>query len=139
MADIKLDLEAIERIALFERMTRVDALDCVETKQVAYFVVPKGSMHRLKENPGVERMSKKMGKTIRLVEHRDDPEAFLKQLFWHYGVESVSVEEGHDGPQGRVRVSPLRKGRAIGKGGENLNALRELARRHVGMSGIILE
>ncbi len=139
MADIKLDLDAIERIALFERMTRVDALDCVETKQVAYFVVPRGSMRRLKDNPGVERISKKMGKTVRMVEHRDDPEAFLKQLFWHYGVEAVSVEDGPDGPQGRVRVSPLRKGRAIGKGGENLNALRELARRHVGLGGIILE
>jgi N utilization substance protein A len=139
LADIKLDLQAIERIALFERMTRVNAIDCIETSQVAYFVVPRGSMHRLKENPGVDRMSKKMGKALRMVEHRDDAEAFLRQLFWHYGVESASVEDGPQGAQGRVRVSPLRKGRAIGKGGENLNALRELARRHVGLEGIVLE
>lgn len=139
MANIKLDLQAIERIALFQSMTRVDASDCVETTQVAYFVVPRGSLGRLKDSPGLERLSKKLGKSVRLIEHRDEPEAFLKSLFWHYGVENVSVEQGPHGLQGRVRISPLMKGRAIGKGGENLNALRELAKRHIGLEGIVLE
>jgi N utilization substance protein A len=139
LADIKLDLQAIERIALFQSMTRVDASDCVETTQVAYFVVPRGSLGRLKDSPGLERLSKKLGKSVRLIEHRDEPEAFLKSLFWHYGVENVSVQEGPHGLQGRVRISPLMKGRAIGKGGENLNALRELAKRHIGLEGIVLE
>jgi N utilization substance protein A len=139
LADIKLDLQAIERIALFQSMTRVDASDCVETSQVAYFVVPRGSIGRLKDSPGLERLSKKLGKGVRLIEHRDEPEAFLKSLFWHYGVEKVSVEQGPHGLQGRVRISPLMKGRAIGKGGENLKALRELAKRHVGLDGIVLE
>ncbi len=139
MADIKLDLQAIERIALFQSMTRVDAMDCVETQQVAYFVVPRGSVGRLKDSAGVERLSKKLGKNLRLIEHRDEPEAFLRSLFWHYGVENVSVEQGPHGLQGRVHISPLMKGRAIGKGGENLKALRELAKRHVGLEGIVLE
>ena len=139
MVDIKLDLQTIERIAMFERMTGVHAMDCLETQQVAYYVVPRGSVRRLRNGNGVERLSKKLGKNVRLVEHRDNPESFLRSLFWHYGVDSATVEEGPSGPQGRVRVSPLRKGAAIGKGGENLNALRELARRHAGLEGIILE
>ena len=139
MVDIKLDLEAIERIALFQSMTGVDTLDRVETSQVAYFVVPRGFVGKLRDSARLERLSKKMGKIVRLIEHRDEPEAFLRSLFWHYGVESVSVEQGRKGFQGRVRVSPLMKGRTIGKGGENLKALRELAKRHVGLDGIILE
>ncbi len=139
MVDIKLDLQAIERIALFQRMTGVDALDRVETTQVAYFVVPRGSVGKLKDSARLERLSKKLEKNVRLIEHRDEPEAFLKSLFWHYGVENVSVEQGPQGRQGRVRISPLMKGRAIGKGGENLKALRDLAKRHVGLEGIVLE
>lgn len=139
MSEVKLDLHAIEKIAIFERYTKVPANDYLETSNNAYFVVPRGSMRRLSNNEGVERLSKKMGKSIRMVEMRDDPEALLRSLFWHYGVESISVQEGPQGLEGRVRVSPLRKGRAIGKGGENLNALRELALRHGGIVKVTLE
>jgi N utilization substance protein A len=127
---MKLDLQAIETIALFERLTRVPAIDYMENDRAVYFVVPEGSMRRLREGKGVERLSQKMGRPVRLVEHRDDPEEFLRSLFWQYGVEEVSVERTPEGLVGRVRVSPLRKGRAIGKGGENLKVLRELASRH---------
>ncbi len=139
MSELKLDLQAIETIALFERFTRVPAIDYIQTERTVYFVVPAGSNRRLKDNQGVERLSKKMGRPVRMVELRDDPEAFLKSLFWQYGVEEAQVTEGPKGLEGRVRVSPLRKGRAIGKGGENLKALRELARRHAEITYIVLE
>jgi len=137
--EVVLDLQAIETIALFERYTRVPAIDYLETERTVYFVVPAGSMRRLKDSPGVDRLSKKMGKPVRAVEVREDPEAFLKSLFWQYGVEEASIEESPDGLVGRVRVSPLRKGRAIGKGGENLKALRVIANRHGGIIHIHLE
>ena len=139
MSEFVLDLKAIETIALFERFTRVPAVDYIETERTVYFVVPAGSMRRLKDNQGVERLSKRMNRPVRMVELRDTPEAFLKSLFWQYGVEEATIEEGTDGLVGLVRVSPLRKGRAIGKGGENLKALRELARRHAGITNIRLE
>lgn len=139
MSEIILDLQAIETIALFEKFTRVSAMDYIETDRTVYFVIPNGGNRRLRENPGMDRLSKRMGKAVRAIEHRDQPEAFLRSLFWQFGIEEASVEEGPDGPVGRVRVSPLRKGRAIGKGGENLKALRELARRHAGLVNIVLE
>lgn len=140
MSKFVLDLKAIETIALFERFTRIPAVDYIETERAVYFVVPAGSMRRLKDNQGVERLSKKMNRPVRMVELRDTPEAFLKSLFWQYSVEEATIEEGPDGDLvGRVRVSPLRKGRAIGKGGENLKALRELAKRHAGITNIRLE
>ena len=138
MADIRLDLQAIEMIAMCERMTKVTATDFVETGQTIYFVVPRGSMRKMRGNQGIERLSKRVGKAVRMVEASDEPEGFLRNLFWHYGVEEVSVHEGSDGLHARVSVSPLRKGRAIGKGGENLNALRELAKRHVGVTSLVL-
>lgn len=139
MSEFVLDLQAIETIAIFERFTRVPAVDYIETERTVYFVVPEGSMRRLKDNQGVERLSKRMKKPVRMVELRDTPEAFLNSLFWQYGVEEATIEEGPDSLVGRVRVSHLRKGRAIGKGGENLKALRELARRHAGITNIRLE
>ena len=140
MSKFVLDLKAIETIALFERFTRIPAVDYIETERAVYFVVPAGSMRRLKDNQGVERLSKKLNRPVRMVELRDTPEAFLKSLFWQYSVEEATIEEGPDGDLvGRVRVSPLRKARAIGKGGENLKALRELAKRHADITNIRLE
>lgn len=139
MSELKLDLQAIETIALFERFTRVPAIDYLENERAVYFLVPEGSIRKLREGKGVDRLSQKMGRPIRMVEYREDPLEFLRSLFWQYGVEEVSLEETPEGPAGRVRVSPLRKGRAIGKGGGNLKVLRDLAKRHAGIVGIQLE
>jgi N utilization substance protein A len=139
LADITLDGEMLQQIALFERTTGVPAMDCLLTAGCAYFVVRKGGARRAQRGEGIERLSKRLGRRIELVESRKEPEAFMRSLFRPYGLESVELEETPEGLKARVKVRVTRKAQAIGRGGENLNALRALAARHAGVVSIVLD
>ncbi len=139
MADITLDGEMLQQIAMFERTTGVPAMDCLLTPGCAYFVVGRGAARRAQRGEGIERLSKRLGRRVELVERREGPEAFVRGLFRRYGLESVELEETPEGLRARVRVRITRKAQAIGRGGENLNALRALAARHAGVVSIVLD
>ena len=141
LAEFTLDLESMQHMALFERQTGVGAVDCLMTPAAAFYVVPEGTLHRAigAGKTGLDRLAKKLGRRVEVVELSEDPERFVRGLFHAYGVEGVAMEDGPFGRRARVRVDPHRKGSAIGKGGANLNALRVLAQRHAGIAGIVLE
>jgi len=141
LAEFTLDLESMQQMALFERQTGVGAVDFLMTPVAVFYVVPEGTLHRAigPGKGGLDRLAKKLGRRVEVVELQSDPERFVRGLFHAYGVEAVSLEDGPDGRRARVRVDPHRKGSAIGKGGANLNALRVLAKRHAGVAGIVLE
>ncbi len=140
MTDITLDAETLQQLVLFERSTGVAAIDCLMTPGCAFYVVPEGAGRRLRgAHEAIDRLSRRLGRRVEVVERAEGPEAFLRSLFRPYGVESVSMEEGPSGVRARVKVDPKRKGLAIGKGGVNLNALRELASRYAEVKHIVLE
>ena len=141
MTEFTLDLEAIQQMALFERQTGVGAVDCLMTPAAAFYVVPEGTLHRVLHagKAGLDRLAKKLGRRVEVVELSADPERFVRGLFHAYGVEGVTMEDGPAGRRARVRIDPHRKGSAIGKGGANLNALRALAQRHADVAGIVVE
>ena len=140
LADFTLDAETLQQLVLFERSTGIAAVDCMLTANCAFYVVPEGAGRRAYgAREGIDRLSRRLGRRVEVVERAEGPEAFLRSLFRPYGVEDVALEEGPSGVRARVRVDPRRKGLAIGKGGVNLNALRTLARRHAGVEHIVLE
>jgi N utilization substance protein A len=141
LTEFTLDLESMQQMALFERQTGVGAVDCLMTPAAAFYVVPEGTLHRVlgTGRTGLDRLAKKLGRRVEVVELSSDPERFVRGLFHAFGVEEVAMEDVPEGTRARVRVDPHRKGSAIGKGGANLNALRVLAQRHAGIAGIVLE
>lgn len=140
MAEITLDAETLQQLVLFERSTGVTAVDCLMTENCAFYVVPEGTGRRLRgAHDALDRLSRRLGRRVEVVERVEGPEAFLWSLFRPYGVEAVELEQGPSGLQARVRVDPRRKGLAIGKGGVNLNALRALAGRYAGVARVVLE
>lgn len=142
MADITLDIETMQHMALFERSCGIAPVDCLMTAVAAFFVVPEGASRRIRASKDVQsrldRFSKRLGRRLEVVERSRDAESFIRGLFRPYGVEEVTIESGPDGTRARVTVDSRRKGIAIGKGGANLNAMRELARRHAGIQHIVL-
>lgn len=143
MADITLDIETMQHMAMFERSCGVAPVDCLMTTMAAFFVVPEGAYRRIRASRDVQarldRFSKRLGRRLEVVERSRDAETFVRGLFRPYGLEEITIESGPDGARARVSVDSRRKGLAIGKGGSNLNALRELARRHAGIQHIVLE
>jgi N utilization substance protein A len=64
------------------------------------------------------------------VEFSDDPEQFIRNVFYIYDVQDVKIEDRGNIKHATVTVDPKVKGRAIGKGGKNLKIARDIVNRH---------
>lgn len=68
---------------------------------------------------------------MRFVEHDDDKQQFIINLFKPFKLEKVVVDEENN--KVSVVVDQRDKGKAIGKAGKNITILREIAKRQHGI------
>ena len=124
-ADIVLTEDTLRYIALFEQITRANAIDCMDTEDKLVFVVEKGQGNIAvgKKGEHVIKLKEKTGKNIQVVEYSEDPEQFVKNVFHIYNPQKVVIEQ-------RGNIDPKLKGRAIGKAGKNLRIARDIVNRH---------
>lgn len=117
---------------MFEKITNTRVKDCLETEDKLVFVVAPGQANRAVGKGGehVIKMKNTTGKNIQVVEYSDDPEEFIKNVFYSYDVEKVEIENRGDIVHATVTVDPKVKGRAIGKNGRNLKIARNVVNRH---------
>ncbi len=128
-------------IAIFEQLTNVDVLDYVELEDFVVFMVRKGEVGKA-VGKGGRRLSDLShllgGKRIKVVEHSEDLKEFLVNAMLPANVRDVEIVERDGKVTAIVRVTEEEKGKAIGKGGRNLRAVKELARRHFGVEKLVL-
>jgi N utilization substance protein A len=140
MPEVTLTEDTLRYIRLFENMTNTHVRDCMETEDKLVFVVDPGSANKAvgKGGENVIRLKNTTGKNIQVVEFSDDAEQFIKNVFYNYGVQSVSLENRGNIIHATVTVDPQVKGRAIGKNGRNLKIARDLVARHHNVQSIIV-
>ena len=116
-ADIVLTEDTLRYIALFEQITRANAIDCMDTEDKLVFVVEKGQGNIAvgKKGEHVIKLKEKTGKNIQVVE---------------YSPQKVVIEQRGNITHATVTVDPKLKGRAIGKAGKNLRIARDIVNRH---------
>ncbi|MBN1923963.1 MAG: NusA-like transcription termination signal-binding factor [Nanoarchaeota archaeon] len=91
---IKLDTSTIQKIALFESITRANLKDCFESDDDLVFIVSPGDFGKAigKGGANIRALEKKFNKKIILIEFNPDPEKFATNLFKPIPVKSAELE-----------------------------------------------
>lgn len=133
MVEIKLSLEQMRYIGIFESLTGASVKDCLVNGETILFVVEPGNAARAigRKGVNVERASKVLKKKVEVVEYAEPLETFVKSIFIPARIVSVQVYQDKDGRK-RVRVYPEveDQGLAIGKNGRNVEKARQLLKRY---------
>ncbi len=132
MAEIRLDHQTLLHISLFEKLTRTNVKDCVETEDKIIFMVDNGWISKAvgKNGENVSKLRKTIGKTIQIIEYSDDPSQFIKSVFHPYEVQNVEIEARGNIIHATVKVNPALKAKAIGRAGRNLKVCRDIINRY---------
>ena len=131
-AEIVITDETLRYIALFQEVTRTNAVDCMDTTDKLVFVVEagQGNLAVGKKGDHMIKLKDLTGKNIQVVEYSADQEQFVLNVFHIYKPQKVEIEKRGDITHATVTVDPELKGRAIGKEGKNLRIARDIVNRH---------
>lgn len=128
---VTLSDDARRYLGFFEEETGAAATDCLIYDDRIVLLVAAGDMSTA-IGPGgrtVQRFEERIGREVDLVEDADTPAAFVESALAPAAVTHVTISEQGD-RVAYVEVDEADRGVAIGKGGRNIEAARELARRH---------
>lgn len=144
MSMIRLTVDEMSYISLFESITGATAKDCVIAEDNSYiiFVVKQGEVGLAIGRNGVniKRLKQYISKPIDIVEYSDKPKEFIKNTFAPARLTAIEILERADGKKiARVEVQPEDRGIAIGRNGRNIAKARILAKRHFGIEDIKLK
>ncbi len=137
---VKLSTESIRYIALFESLTGANVKDCLIYDDKVVFLVRKGDMGLAigKGGINVEKAREIIGKKVEILEHSDNPSEFIENVFRPIKVTVKIVERGNK-KIAYVYAPSQYKGLIIGKGGKNINKVKELVRRHHDIEDVIVK
>ena len=132
MTDIMISNESMQYINMASNVTKTDILDCMITDDKLLFIVKKGQLGAAIgiKAKNLERLRSLFKKNIKFVEFDSDKERFIINLFKPYKITNLTLEGEDDSIVAKVEVEVSDKSKIIGKGGKNIDIIRQLARRH---------
>lgn len=139
--DHQLDGQTIAASQLFESLTGQPPLDLYSGPDRTIFIL---ESKLLEETSKVltknrrEQLRKRLGHPVEIVPYAREVEAFATNLFQAFTPESLEVINAPTGTIVHVSLPMETKGRAIGKGGSRLAAVRELLVRSHNVKDLVL-
>ncbi len=128
---MKLDINSLQRMSLFERITKAQIKDCFEdelTKQVVFVVQPAQIGKALgKKAANVKKLQQAFNRKIKIVEYNPNVEKFVGNLIFPLKAEEISSEGGVitvKGPDTKT------KGLLIGRNAQTLRNIEKTVKRY---------
>ncbi|MCE4615410.1 MAG: NusA-like transcription termination signal-binding factor [Desulfurococcales archaeon] len=142
MPERKLGPEELRYIALFQSITGTTVLDCIvdeDFNRIIYTVRPEDMGRAIgRKGINVKKLSDLLKKNIEIVEHSDNLENMVKNVFREARVVSINLVERADQKTLYVRVPDTDKGKAIGREGKNLKRARLILKRFFDIDKIVV-
>ena len=143
--DIKLNTEALRYIAALQEISGAEVVkDCIVNENSIIYVVKQGQAGAAigKKGTNVQRLSTILGKKPHIVELNDDPVKFASNLISTVKVKSIVLKGGQEGDSGPkkiiIEVDQKSRGAILGKGGKNIDMIKDLLKRHHGIDDVIV-
>lgn len=140
---IRLTVDEIRYMALFESITGVAARDCIidnHSNKITFITNKNEAGIAVGKNGSkIKLLRKTTGRNIEIIEYADNVQDFIKNAFIPARVKEVRVVEKLDSKKiAIVRVEEKDKGLAIGKGGEKVGRVRQLLKRYFDINNLII-
>jgi len=132
MTDIMLSNENMQYINMASKITRAGILDCVIADDKLVFIVSQGQVGIAigAKAKNLEKLRNMFKKSIKFIEYSDNKEKFIENLCKPYKVKKIELEGEDENTIAKVEVDTSDKSKIIGKGGKNIEVIRQLAQRH---------
>lgn len=90
---IKLDSSTIQKLAIFESITRSSLKDCIEDESEIMFIVSPKDLGKAigKQAINIKALEKKFNKKVLLVGFEQDPELFAKNLLKPILIKNIQI------------------------------------------------
>ncbi len=139
---VKLTDYELQLMALFEKLTRVPAKDCIvdDESDRIIFVVGKGLAPFAvgKNGSKIQLLKRVFRKDVEIIEYGKSIEEAMRNSLYPAEVVDVKVKGEGDRKTVYVRVPENHMGMAIGRGGKNIKRAKLVARRYFGVSDVKL-
>ncbi|MDO5851396.1 MAG: NusA-like transcription termination signal-binding factor [Methanobacteriaceae archaeon] len=141
---VKITTNEIRYIALFEKITGAMVKDCIidDAQNKITFIVKNGEMGLAigKNGTTIGKMQKSVDKSVEIFEHSDIPGEFIKNMLSPSKIKSLEIKTNDKGDKiATVEVDSKDKRLAIGKNGQNIQRVRQFAKRQHNISSIIIK
>ena len=139
---IKLGVEEMKYMALFETTTGATVQDCIidEKLERIIFVAKQGDMGLAigKGGKNINMLRRMTSRQIEVVEFADTPEALIRNSLAPARLKEIRVTERPDKKIAVVEVDPRDKAIAIGKNGRTIDKTRLLVKRYFDIDHIVV-
>jgi transcription termination/antitermination protein NusA len=126
---MKFNLETIQYINYFEKITRSSVKDCFFEEEKLIFVVRPGQARKAigKQGANVKKLSEKINKKIKIIEFNEDPVKFIRSFISPIRPKNIEKEENI------IKIeaeSTKDKGLLIGRNAKNLENLKKHVQKY---------
>jgi len=128
LARVKLNQENFGLSSIMERITRAKVKDCFKDEDTIYFVVGIGELGKAigKGGINIKKAQQEFGKKIKVIEFRNDPVSFARNLIYPLKVEEIVLE----GEEVLIKDNNKKvKGQIIGRDRSNLIFINQIMKR----------
>jgi len=126
---MKLTLDTIHQITVFEKTTRAKIKDCIEKEGSLIFIVEEGNVQKAlgKDQIHLKKLTYLFKKPIKIIGFQKDPAKFVRNLLYPLKVQEILQKEN------RIIITTgdtKIKGRVFGREKTNLKWMKELLSKY---------